>query len=566
MPEWLVEAMDGLLEWIRSLLEAMRDGLRDVLTEMDWIHLSSLSWDSGKPLAEEFLILAVAGYTLVVVVGGVLVMSHETLQTRYTIREIAPRLVVGLLLAGISAVIVQQAMAAANEVVDGFSVVATDPSLAPITQLEEFPSQLTMSGWSEAGFEYEDCVADNGEAACEKPNLLAEILWILATAACLLVLLFTAIVRNIAFFFVVVCAPIALACHGLPVTEWASRLWWRMLGACMASAIGQAALVWVWVKMTGGFYWGHFFHIPVTELYLLVIVWMMWVVHKQSFRIVRGRPVSIPGSRLLGAFVMSKALGNHGRSRKRSKPDPDKQPDRSPGKRDEAGGSKFDLPPEPPGFNEWADFRNTADARNPQPRPPTGGNASVSPLDDAAPVSVDGNPVVGGSSAPYAPDGDRPPRPNSRAGTLASPLDDAQPEATAAVATPVAPAGSGSDRPLASVPDGALIDRHEPPPVVRVRTDQVVPLAQRREAATAANRDRTAAEAAEAAKAQATARAKAEQEQAERRRAAKAAMARMAATGRPATHEVPAAQDHHAFPPPKPAAKPKPDSKGGERS
>ncbi|WP_335989823.1 hypothetical protein [Glycomyces sp. MUSA5-2] len=539
MPEWLEDALNGLLEWVQGLLRAFRDGLRGVLEDMDWIHLSSMSWDSGQPLADEFLVLAGVGYALVVVVGGYLVMSHETLQTRYTIREIAPRLVVGLLLAGLSAVIVEQAMDATNAVVDGFSVVAIEANASGSAYLEEFPKKLTVDYWMDAEYDYLDCMDAGDVSACEEPNLLVDILWILAVAVCLLVLLFTAIVRAIAFFFVVVLAPVALACHGLPVTEWAARLWWRMLGACMASAIGQAALVWVWIKMTDTRYWGHLFHINVTDLYLLVIVWMIWKVHQEAFRIARGRPMHLPGARLLGAVLMSKSISaakgpqpsiNVGDKawgidmrRPFAKADPAGAADRFP-----------DLPPEPEGFGDWADFRNTTDARRSAEPDNTGGS---SPHADAAPVSPEGGGPVRVRPVHY-PLGGR--RPVDAGAPSDSPLGDASPD-------PV----PGED-PLAQVPDGALMPRKAYEPArVTVRPDEVEMLESRRNEA---ELDHWILDS-ERAERESAARDEAQERQAELRRAAAAAMARMAAgPGRP----VPAT-------PPRPDQEPPSQPERGER-
>lgn len=546
MPDWLVEALEGFLEWVQELSEDIRSGLISFMVEMDWIHLSSLSWSSGQPLSEEFLLLAFVGYGLVIVVGGLVVMSHETLQTRYTIREIAPRLAAGLLLAGLSSTLLQQAMDVNNAIVDGFGVIAVEASPSGFDYIDDFPHKLDPESWENAEFDYLDCVEANGEDACEKPNVMVDILWILTTIICLLVLIFTSIVRAIAFFFVVVCAPVALACHGLPMTEWAATLWWRMLGACMASSIGQAALVWVYVKMTDGLYWGHLFHIQVVHIYLLVIVWMMWKVHQQAFRIARGRPLSIPGSRLVGAFVMSKVMDGLGRGksprngdrRRPTQQRPNKPADRFPG-----------LPPEPDGFKDWAGFRNDVDTRS-APSPsgaPTGG--PVSPRERAASASVDGDPGIAGSTAPYAPAGDEAPRPNARPGATASTLDDTRPDP----AMGTRPAPADGDQPLAAVPDGTLIERPEsPPPVVQVRRDEAVPLATRREEARNAN-DRQNTEAAAAA---AKARAQAEQQQAELRLKAAAAMARMAASPNSRPHTIPAAGPGHHAPPPPPGKSP----------
>jgi hypothetical protein len=537
MPDWLLEAIEGLLEWFQAALEGIRQGLISFLVDMDWMHLSDLSWVTGQPLASEFLTIAYVGYALVIVVGGFIVMSHESIQTRYTIREIAPRLVAGLLLAGLSATIVQLAMDVNNDIVDGFSVVGFN-SVSPRSENEDYlPNALDPQAWWNAEADYQDCVEDSSEEACAdiKPLVMVDILWILATIACLLVLIITSFIRNIAFFFVVVCAPVALACHGLPMTEWAARMWWRMLGACMASSIGQAALVWVYLSMTDSFYWGHLFHVQVVDWYLLVIVWMMWKVHQSAFQIARGRPLSIPGSRLLGALVMSKGLDMmSGRSRRGSKGNgdphrrqqrPEKPVDRFP-----------DLPKEPEGFGQWAANQQQLEAhRADQPWPNTdtansaGTPASpvspVSPLGDAAPVGRNGKPTSDGTGPRSFDEGGPLQRLNPKLAPPTSPFDDAAPdEAATAAATKT----SWSSDPQATVPDGTLLPPKRPDaPAVQVRPDEATLLESRRNEA---ELDHWAVES-DQAEHEAVARTEAKQRQEELRANAKAAMARMAAAG-----------------------------------
>jgi hypothetical protein len=537
MPDWLLEAIEGLLEWFQAALEGIRQGLISFLVDMDWMHLSDLSWVTGQPLASEFLTIAYVGYALVIVVGGFIVMSHESIQTRYTIREIAPRLVAGLLLAGLSATIVQLAMDVNNDIVDGFSVVGFN-SVSPRSENEDYlPNALDPQAWWNAEADYQDCVEDSSEEACAdiKPLVMVDILWILATIACLLVLIITSFIRNIAFFFVVVCAPVALACHGLPMTEWAARMWWRMLGACMASSIGQAALVWVYLSMTDSFYWGHLFHVQVVDWYLLVIVWMMWKVHQSAFHIARGRPLSIPGSRFLGALVMSKGLDMmSGRSRNGLKGNGDpKRRQQRPATPDD----RFpDLPNEPEGFGQWAANQQQLEAHpanRPRPNADTSANNTgtsaspvppVSPMGDAAPVGRDGNPINDNASPRSFDAGGPVQRPNPKLAPPTSPFDDAAPdEAATAAATKT----SWSNDSLATVPDGTLLPPKNSDTAVRVRPDEAQALTSRRNEA---ELDHWVIEN-DQAEHESRARTEAKQRQAELRANAKAAMARMAAAG-----------------------------------
>ncbi|MEU5874734.1 hypothetical protein AB0A73_24625 [Glycomyces sp. NPDC047369] len=286
---------------------------------------------------------------------------------------------------------------------------------------------------------------------------------------------------------------------------------------------------------------------------------MMWRLHLECFKIARGRPVSIPGSRLLAAAFLSRA-GSSGRKRtidvsdsawgRKMEPPWKRRKQSESG--DQAAPDRFpDLPPEPAGFGDWAAFRAGVDAQRTNP---TSAEAGRSPLEDGAPVPTGS--AVRIRSVRYPEGGHRP----APVGEQAGPSPD----------SPLADAGPGpvqGEVPLSERRDGQLLRVRPPeePPVVRVRTDQVVPLAERRTEAVDANREREADAAAAAVKASAEERRRQEQaalEQAELRARAKAAMARMAgANGGAAVHEVPPARKEHAFPPPKPAPRPE----GGAR-
>ena len=58
-------------------------------------------WSTGLGIAD-------ACYGLLVLIGGIIVMSHETLQTSYSAKEIAPRIVIGFVTANLSMVLMSQ--------------------------------------------------------------------------------------------------------------------------------------------------------------------------------------------------------------------------------------------------------------------------------------------------------------------------------------------------------------------------------------------------------------------------------------------------------------------------
>ncbi len=58
--------------------------------------------------------ILLACYGLLVMIAGVLLMAHESLQARYSVKEIAPRLVVGFLAGALSLFVAAKAIAVAN--------------------------------------------------------------------------------------------------------------------------------------------------------------------------------------------------------------------------------------------------------------------------------------------------------------------------------------------------------------------------------------------------------------------------------------------------------------------
>jgi len=61
--------------------------------------------------------LLLASYAILVLIGGIVVMAYETTQTRYSIKEIAPRVVVGFLAATVSLPLTGMAVQVANTLV-----------------------------------------------------------------------------------------------------------------------------------------------------------------------------------------------------------------------------------------------------------------------------------------------------------------------------------------------------------------------------------------------------------------------------------------------------------------
>ncbi|MEU5874733.1 hypothetical protein AB0A73_24620 [Glycomyces sp. NPDC047369] len=229
--ELIYRAIADILSWLLALLR-----------DWEWVALSDDIYYAAIPFVPQFQVVVASSYALVIVVGGVIVMSQESLQTRYSVREIAPRLVVGFLLSGLAVTICFQAFQLNWQIVGAFLDTPEFTKPEVMGETEAFEDEFGMLGWS-----MEEMTAAD--------YLLAAVYKLVCIAA-VVVLLVTAILRNVCWFFVIALSPAALACHGLPVTERFAVYWWRMLGACLASSIGQAVLIWIYMQMTGAVYFG----------------------------------------------------------------------------------------------------------------------------------------------------------------------------------------------------------------------------------------------------------------------------------------------------------------------
>ena len=103
------EIGNAITSWFAALA---RDALRPLLTLAGETLLSSPQAGAIPAVHAMWatsLAIADSAYVLLAVIGGVIVMGHETLQTSYSAKDIAPRLVTGFLAANLSLVLISRA-------------------------------------------------------------------------------------------------------------------------------------------------------------------------------------------------------------------------------------------------------------------------------------------------------------------------------------------------------------------------------------------------------------------------------------------------------------------------
>ncbi|MBX9388483.1 hypothetical protein ACFPZ0_06625 [Streptomonospora nanhaiensis] len=154
-------------------------------------------------------------YLLAVVAGGLVVMGHETVQTRYSAREVLPRLVVGFVAANASLWISTEMIRGANGIAAGVSALGIDPQRAA-TNLQERLGSILIEG------------------------TIFVLLLLVAVVVLLVVWCAMEAVRVVMTITLVVAAPLLLAFHALPYSQRLAALWWRCMAGVLATPIAQS--------------------------------------------------------------------------------------------------------------------------------------------------------------------------------------------------------------------------------------------------------------------------------------------------------------------------------------
>ncbi|MGP4029726.1 proline-rich domain-containing protein [Actinomadura sp. 3N407] len=163
------------------------------------------------------LTVANSVFVLFVLAGGLIVMGHQSVQTSYTVKDIAPRLVVAVVLSNISLLLVGQAIELANGLSGALLGEGVDAAQAA-GQLKKIIVHSINPG-------------DVGVF------MVLVIFWVVLLA---LILSIIYIVRVMLTILLIAAAPLALACHALPQTEPIAKLWWRAFTGVLAIQVAQA--------------------------------------------------------------------------------------------------------------------------------------------------------------------------------------------------------------------------------------------------------------------------------------------------------------------------------------
>lgn len=273
----VVSALNPLLQTVGETLLAT--------PRLDQVPQIAELWESSRGIA-------VASYALLITVAGLILMTYQTLQTRTTIREVAPRIVVGFLAANLSLLLAGRAVEFANALSYALVAGGVEPNAAAQQLAGMFANTVLSAATGGSIF-----------------NLLIS----LGIVVLLVALLGTYAVRVAVTAALVAGAPLCLVLHGLQQTEGIARWWWRAFGGVLAIQVGQSFVLIVGLRVIlsdGGF--TIFGPTPDSVLNLIVTGALLWILIKiptwvmQRVQLGGGR--SFLGS-LIRGFVAYKTFG-----------------------------------------------------------------------------------------------------------------------------------------------------------------------------------------------------------------------------------------------------------------
>ncbi|WP_460793275.1 hypothetical protein [Micromonospora sonneratiae] len=332
------------------------------------------------------LVVANGVIVLFIVAGGFLISARETLQTRYGLKQVLPRIAVGVVLANCSLIIGQKAIELTNALTVAIAGNTIDGPTAA-TAIRQ--------------------IVDN---ALQGDGFLMALMAIAVIVMCL-VLEFTFVLRLAALIILFGLAPAALICHASPLTEGVANLWWRCVLACLGLQLGQAIVVMASIKVfltpAGPTVMG----MPATGAGLLGVVvclTMLWLLIKLPGwmrQFILGPLGQRSGRGLLGqlvqAVLMIKTLGaaagllgaaSTGGGGGRTAPRPS-------GPRPPPGGPRPPRPPRPPRLPR----PGPASVPPPPPGPVPFSNAPVTHTPLPAPFGTTAGPTFSHPAAPSTP-------------------------------------------------------------------------------------------------------------------------------------------------------------------
>lgn len=212
---WIAQLVLKSLDVLRSMVQSSQFPSPDVTVMPQVIAVSGhVTW------------IVNTCFVLAVVTAGILAMTSDGVETRYTVKDLAPRLVVSLVAANMAIPICRQLIRVANAVTGALTGEPFHTGNA-LTQL-----------------------FTHVNAAMSDPTNAVLSVMIAVLVVVLVVGLILGWIIRIGVLVILLCvAPAALACYCLPQLESVAGLWWRSILGCLATQALQVLTLYIGLKV-----------------------------------------------------------------------------------------------------------------------------------------------------------------------------------------------------------------------------------------------------------------------------------------------------------------------------
>lgn len=222
MGSWVIGPMiDAIIKWFAQVIIGGLDILWDLLSATAFITPDVTALTEVKSVASTSLVVVNTVYVLAILWMAILVLSRDTIQSRYGLGELIPRLVVGLIGANLAMPLCSQLIGLAN----ALTFALTSQDITSPGSMQQMQQLVTGSLGDPDGI--------------DPPGFLLLMIGLII-AVMVALLLMQWIIRTGILIVAVGVAPIALALHGTPHTEPAAKLWWRTMLGALATVLIQA--------------------------------------------------------------------------------------------------------------------------------------------------------------------------------------------------------------------------------------------------------------------------------------------------------------------------------------
>ena len=255
---WL---FNSAIDWLTRLVLDALNMLWGLLLQTALMTPNVTTLPQVNDVTTTSLVVVNSGFVLAIIAVAVVVMGKETVQTRYGLAELGPRLVVGFIAANVSTLVCDRLITLAN----ALTVALAGDSIASGAAFGQLHDTVQAS-------------------LTDGPAAFLVLVFAVILAALTALLMVQWLVRLGVLVVLVGIAPCALACHATPWTDGAAKLWWRSvlgtLGTVVLQALALHTALSVFLNPDANVAALGLPHDPTHVFNLFIVTCLMWAVWK----------------------------------------------------------------------------------------------------------------------------------------------------------------------------------------------------------------------------------------------------------------------------------------------